>query len=161
MTWNLSAMESNPRAKDLRSQKGVFLFLSVFLGDLWQAGSHLCAGPDSPSVLWHIILSQEIHKPDHLSLLIANLWGKKCRNGKKPFSHSLDNSTEPVRILKFRFKEVIQGKIFICISTCQNGHCVGEALCKCIPTHIHIHVVSRLLVQLLIKSSSLLKAPHL
>lgn len=39
-----------------------------------------------------------------------------------------------MRTIKFRFKEVIQGAVFVCSSSCQSGRCVGEAPCRYLPT---------------------------
>lgn len=56
-------------------------------------------------------------------------------------------------MIKFTFKEVIQGVVFIRNYPCQNGLCVNEAVCKCRPTYIHVHIFSWLISKFYLQHS--------
>lgn len=100
MTWNLSAVESNPCAKDFKSQKRFFMFLS----DLQQSGSTSTYSLGfSICLLTYNLISVGRQTWPFLLTYSISVGGRKCRSWKI-FSHNLDNSTESVRMLNFRFK---------------------------------------------------------
>lgn len=146
MTWNFCAMGSNPRAKDLRNQKRFILFL----GDLWQAKSASTSRPRSSicPLTYNAIADTRTWPFSFTYSTSLRCITRKLneQNQKATPPYRLHSSTKSIGMIKFWFKEATQGAIFICNSLYQNGHGVSEAQCQYVPTHIHMHMDSRLSV---------------
>lgn len=145
MTWNLSAVESNPCAKDLRNLKRFILFL----GDVWQARSAAMLRPRYSicPLIYNLAL-------DTWNWPFGFIYWTSVRcTTEKIHPNRLHNSTESVRMIKLTFKEVTQGSTHMQFIVWKRPRCRRSTVPISPHTYPYVHGFQTVIARLLLNKS--------